>query len=131
MSFSQCGELAENLNVLLKFYHELGKVPAVVAFSAVPTGTAVVAAAASTADIGASEIGPPGGDQWCRGVGFRTPAAPAADSAGIGGHTSVMFSRSDSMSLHLDLTPPPRSPPLLAPSPTVDSSSSVIGGNCC
>ena len=109
----QCGELAENLRVPRRSPHERGKVPPVVAVTA---GTAVVAAVAATAAVDATEIGPPGGDRWCRGVVFRTPAAPAPAPGsaagasrvahGTGGHTSVMLSRSDSMPKSYILRPP-------------------------
>ena len=101
----QCGKLTENLQIPRRSPHERGKVPAVVAVTTVTAGTAAVVAAAATAVVDAIEISPPGGDRWCRGVAFRTLAAPATSSAvgasrvagGTVGYTSVMLSRSDSL----------------------------------
>ena len=94
--------------------HERGKVPAVVAVTAVTAGTAVVADSAATAFVDGTEIGPPGGDRWCRVVAFRTPAASAPASAagvsrvagGTRGHTFIILSRSDLLSWTYILSPP-------------------------
>ena len=102
----QCGELAENLQVPRRSPLERGYVPAVVATTDVTAGMTVVAAAAATTVGDATRVGPPGGDRWFKGDAFRTPATRAPGSAagaslvagGTGGHTSVMLSRSDSLS---------------------------------
>ena len=71
----QCVELAENLQAPRRSPHNRGKVPAVVAVAGVTAGAAVVAAAA-TAAVDATEIDPPEGDRWCRGVAVRPPPRP-------------------------------------------------------
>ena len=52
-------------------------------FAAAGSAAAAAAAAAAgdsaaTVAVDGTEIGPPGGDRWCRGVTFRTPVAAAS-----------------------------------------------------
>ena len=65
----QCGKLTENLQVPSSSPHKRGKVPAV-------DDVAVVTTAAATAAVDATEIGPPGGDRWCRGGCLPHPPRP-------------------------------------------------------
>ena len=108
------GELAENVQAPRRSLHKRGKVPAVVGGAAVTAGETVITAPAATTTIDATEIDPPGGERWRRGVSFRSPPpAPAPGSAagashvagGAGDHTSVM-SGSDSLSEAFTLPPP-------------------------
>ena len=103
----QCGKLTENLQVPSSSPHKRGKVPAV-------DDVAVVTTAAATAAVDATEIGPPGGDRWCRGGCLpHPPPAPAPGSAngasrvagGTRGHIYVI-SGSDSLSKSSILPPP-------------------------
>ena len=73
----QCVELAENLQAPRRSPHNRGKVPAVVAVAGVTAGAAVVAAVA-TAAVDATEIDPPEGDRWCRGVAAPPPPGPGS-----------------------------------------------------
>ena len=92
----KCGYLPVPLLSVRFSPRECGDVPSAGAGVAAGSAAAVSAAAASaaaaaaaaaagdsaaTVAVDATEIGPPGGDRWCRGVVFRAPAAPAPNSA--------------------------------------------------